>query len=50
MITLLKLLIFGHLCRFEVIYENRLTDGERIGMRYVSRCSKCGKIKWKDVI
>jgi len=37
---------------WETVQENKLVMGnsERVGMRYVLRCTKCGNVKKKDLI
>lgn len=57
MIYLLKLLFLGHVHRWKILKEGRLTivgsggkeTGEH-GSRYVMQCERCGWVKQIDIV
>jgi len=56
MINLIRWLIFGHICKYEIhetmntIQFHRITKEETIiGKTYIMKCDKCGNMKTKEV-
>lgn len=52
MLRLLQLIVFGHIHYYETVdtYNLSASKSTAVGTRYVLRCSKCGNVKFKDVI
>ncbi len=52
MIRLIQWLIWGHIHKWNTIFNTRLTlvDSKMVGTRYILRCDHCGNIKKVDLI